>query len=249
MKEVFFEIETNRRLAPGVFELTLRGDASSVRQPGQFAEVAVPGKFLRRPISVCDWTPDSLTLLVRTVGHGTQWLEGAAPGTRLSLLLPLGNGFDVAAAPAGARVVVAGGGIGIAPLYALARRLAAAGRQFTVALGFRAASDIFYADKFASHGWKVVVATEDGSEGVGGYVTDAIRTLGDTTGAYVFACGPMPMMRALAALPGLAGAQFSLESRMGCGFGACMGCTIETASGPARICHEGPVFTLEALKW
>lgn len=249
MKETVFVIESNRHLAPGVFELVLRGDASGIRQPGQFAEIAVPGQFLRRPVSVCDWTPDSLTLLVRAVGRGTRWMEAAAPGESLSLLLPLGNGFDIAAAPAASKIVLAGGGIGIAPLYALARILAEAGRGFSVALGFRSASDVFYAGRFAEFGHPVAVSTEDGTEGVKGFVTDAIRSLGIVDGGYVFACGPMPMMRALASLPGIAGAQFSLEARMGCGFGACMGCTIETADGPARICHEGPVFRREALKW
>lgn len=245
MHSALFTIARNRPLAPGVFELVLEGDASAISRPGQFVEITVPGHFLRRPISVCDWSPDSLTLLVRTVGGGTAWLEAARPGTALDLLLPLGNGFDISAAPAGASVVLAGGGIGVAPLYALAKALLSAGRRCAVALGFRTASDVLYADAFAALGCEVSIATEDGSRGARGFVTGLLKT----PAPYLFACGPMPMLRALAALPGLAGAQFSLEARMGCGFGACMGCTIETANGPARVCREGPVFALENLKF
>lgn len=250
MHPAAFTVQANRRLAPGVFELTLSGDASAISHPGQFVEITVPGHFLRRPISVCDWTAESLTLLVRTVGAGTAWLEEAPAGTALDILLPLGNGFDTAAADDGARIVLAGGGIGIAPLYALAKAILASGRKCDAALGFRTATDAFYVDEFSALGCPVAVATEDGSLGVKGFVTDAIRrTAAERPRPYVFACGPMPMLRALAALPGLAGGQFSLEARMGCGFGACMGCTIVTARGPARVCREGPVFAMEELKW
>ena len=269
MKSETFIIDSNRAVAPGVFELVLcrnelriersvsrigRNESrigrneSRIERPGQFVEISVPGHFLRRPISVCDWTQDSLTLLVRTVGSGTAWLEDAVPGTRLDILLPLGNGFNVNAIPDGAEVVLAGGGIGIAPLYALAKAILAKGLQCRVALGFRNGNDVFYADRFAALGCETAIATEDGSLGVKGFVTEIVSR-DSTCSTYMFACGPMPMLRALAATPGLAGAQFSLEARMGCGFGACMGCTIETASGPARVCREGPVFALEDLKW
>ena len=215
-----------------------------IARPGQFVNISVPGFFLRRPISVCDWTEGSLTLLVRTVGGGTAWLEKVRAEQTLDVLLPLGNGFDIAASPANAPIVLAGGGIGVAPLYGLARALRAAGRDCLVALGFRMASDVFYADRFEALGCDVAIATEDGSRGTRGFVT----SLPLPDGAYVFACGPMPMLRALAALPGLAGGQISLEARMGCGFGACMGCTIETQNGPARICHDGPVFEMGSAK-
>lgn len=268
MKSAIFTVKSNQPLAPGVFELVLSGDASMIERPGQFVEISVPGHFLRRPISVCDWTADSLTLLVRTVGGGTAWLEKATPGTPLDILLPLGNGFDLSAVPAGLVAILAGGGIGIAPLYALAKALLAKGVECRVALGFRCGRDVFFAERFSALGCDVAVATEDGSLGAKGFVTDAIRRIAGLPSResgmagerndgmtatrprpYVFACGPMPMLRALAAIPGFAGAQFSLEARMGCGFGACMGCTVETASGPARVCREGPVFTLEELKW
>ena len=290
MKSESFKVDSNRAVAPGVFELVLSRNESRIKRnesrierdasqierdalqierrvsqiersvsrierPGQFVEISVPGHFLRRPISVGDWTQDSLTLLVRTVGSGTAWLEHAVPGTLLDILLPLGNGFNIKAIPDGAEVVLAGGGIGIAPLYALAKAILAQGLQCRVALGFRNRSDVFYTDRFAALGCETAIATEDGSLGVKGFVTEIVsRDSGfgfrdSSCPSYLFACGPMPMMRALAAITGLAGAQFSLEARMGCGFGACMGCTIETASGPARVCREGPVFALEDLKW
>ncbi|MBR3085200.1 MAG: dihydroorotate dehydrogenase electron transfer subunit [Kiritimatiellae bacterium] len=252
MKDTFFTIAMTRHLAPGVFELKLDGDTSGIQRPGQFVEIAVPGKFLRRPISIADWGAGTLTILVRTVGAGTAWLESAAPGTRLDVILPLGNGFDASAAPPGSRIVLAGGGIGVAPLYALAKSLAAGGREFSIALGFRNAGDIFFADEFRATGGHTAIATEDGSAGIRGFVTDAIGAIGaggasGAQPAYIFACGPMPMLKALAALPGIADGQLSLEARMGCGFGACMGCTIQTRSGPARVCREGPVFAISDL--
>lgn len=256
-----FTVESNRPLSPGVFEMTLSGDASSISRPGQFVELSIPGHFLRRPISVCDWTNHSLKLLIRVAGDGTAWLRNAATGTAIDILLPLGNGFDITAIPAGAFTILAGGGIGIAPLFALAKSILASGRDCRAALGFRSRSDVFFADRFAAIGCDVAIATEDGSLGTKGFVTNLLTpptqcapsAVGIETSAsplpYMFACGPMPMLRALAALQGFSGAQFSLEAHMGCGFGACMGCTIETACGPARICHEGPVFTKEVLAW
>ena len=246
MKDIPFTLRATRPLTADVFELVLAGDTSEIARPGQFVNLSIPGLYLRRPISVCDWDEGRLVLLVREVGHGTAWLRAAPPGTLIRALSPLGNGFD-ADAPHSGRAVLAGGGIGLAPLYGLARRLAAAGRAPAVALGFRRADDAFYADAFASLGCDVRVATEDGSLGRRGFVTDALRDLPGPL--YVFACGPMPMLRAVAALPGLSGGQFSLEARMGCGFGACMGCTIQTARGPARVCREGPVFQKEELAW
>ena len=252
MRGAFFTVESNRALAPGVFELVLAGDCSAVQRPGQFVNVAVPGLFLRRPISISDWSANSMTFLVRTVGRGTAWLEKIARGEKLDLLLPLGNGFDISAVPDGGTAILAGGGIGIAPLYALAKALLASGRRCVAALGFRCASDVFYADEFAAIGCEVAIATEDGSRGQRGYVTDVVSaycTHGRRGTEYLFACGPEPMLKALAANGWTSSAQFSLEARMGCGFGACMGCTTETTHGSARICHEGPVFRVEDLKW
>ena len=236
-------------LAPGVVDLRLEGDTSDLVRPGQFVDVALPGFFLRRPLSVCDWTPaGELRLLVRVAGAGTRALAEAAPGTRFDVLSGLGNGFDASARPADAPALLVGGGIGLAPLVGLARRLAEHGEAPRVALGFRNAADAFCIDEFRALGCPVDVATEDGSLGERGFVTGPVRPLA-ARGAYAFACGPLPMLRAVAGLPGFAGGQYSLEARMGCGFGACVGCTVETRSGPRRVCREGPVFPREELPW
>ena len=256
MKQSSFQIISNRPLTEDVFELRLAGDATAFTNPGQFAEISVPGLFLRRPISVCDWTPDTLTLLVKAVGTGTRSLRDLKSGAPLDILTGLGNGFGVGQGmegPLASRTVLVGGGIGIAPLYALARLLVAARRKagisaaLPVVLGFRRVSDTFYVDEFAALGCDVTVATEDGSLGTRGFVTDVLSAhpgLG-----YAYACGPMPMLRAVARLPQVCDGQFSFEARMGCGFGACMGCTIVTASGPRRVCREGPVFHKAEIDW
>ena len=248
MKDLPFHLRGRRTVAPGVVELLLDGDTSDLTRPGQFVNVAVPGHFLRRPLSVADWEPGCLRLLVRVVGEGTRALAEAEPGARFDILSGLGNGFDAGAVAGDATPALVGGGIGLAPLYGLARRMRAAGAAPEVALGFRNRADAFYVDEFEALGCRVRVATEDGSLGVRGFVTEALRELAGA-GAYVFACGPVPMLRAVAALPGLRGGQYSLEARMGCGFGACVGCTIETAGGPKRVCREGPVFFREELPW
>ena len=254
MRQTVFRVVSNRPLTDDVFELRLAGDATVFERPGQFAEISVEGLFLRRPISVCDWTPDSLLLLVKAVGAGTRALRGLAPGASLDILAGLGNGFDPqpdAVAPA--RTVLVGGGIGVAPLYALARQIVherarvGVGAPLPVVLGFRRASEVFYADEFAALGCRVLIATEDGSRGARGFVTDILAT--EPGLGYVYACGPMPMLRAVARLPQVEDGQFSFEARMGCGFGACMGCTIETIGGPKRICREGPVFRKGEIRW
>ena len=249
MKQSVFHIVSNRQLTDDVFELRLAGDASAFTRPGQFVEISVPGLFLRRPISVCDWKQDELLLLVKAVGTGTRTLRDLKSGASLDVLTGLGNGFDIAqsaASPRASRTILVGGGIGIAPLYSLARLLTAEWTKagicgaLRVVLGFRRVSDTFYVDEFSALGCDVMVATEDGSMGTRGFVTDILvehQELG-----YVYACGPMPMLRAVARLPHVGDGQFSLEARMGCGFGACMGCTILTVSGPKRVCREGPVF-------
>ena len=247
MNDRTFSLRHTRTVATGVVELLLEGDTSDLARPGQFVNIALPGLFLRRPVSVADWRDGELLLLVRVVGAGTRILAESAPGTRFDVLSGLGNGFD----PSGggdAPAVLVGGGIGLAPLFGLARRMIAAGREPEVVLGFRSAADAFYAGEFESLGCRVQVATEDGSLGVRGFVTAPLGSLAKS-GAYLFACGPLPMLRAVHALPGAAGGQYSLEARMGCGFGACVGCTIETTGGPRRICREGPVFFREELPW
>ena len=247
MHDQTFTLRRTRAVAPEVVELHLEGDTSDLVRPGQFVEIALPGFFLRRPVSVADWRDGELLLLVRIVGAGTRALADMAPGTRLDLLSGLGNGFDASLARA-ARPALVGGGIGIAPLVGLARRMVEAGAAPDVVLGFRNRADAFYIDEFRALGCRVEVSTEDGSLGARGFVTEPLRPLAAAS-AYVFACGPMPMLRAVHALPGLSGGQYSLEARMGCGFGACVGCTIETRGGPRRVCREGPVFLQEELPW
>lgn len=245
MNKSVFTLEHARRLAGDVWELILEGDASAVTAPGQFVNLELPGKFLRRPISVCDWTETSLTLLVKEVGAGTRELVRLPAGTRLDVLTGLGNGFGIGAAPEGA--VLVGGGIGSAPLYGLAKRMLAAGRSVQVVLGFRSKEDAFYLEEFAALGLEVPAATEDGSLGTRGFVTDVLNSLPDCR--YVLACGPTPMLRAVHALPQITGGQFSFEARMACGFGACVGCTIETKNGLRRVCKDGPVFQKEEILW
>ena len=245
MRQSVFTLAHSRRLAGDVWELVLAGDTSAVTAPGQFVNIALPGKFLRRPISVCDWTGESLTLLVKEAGAGTRELVRLPAGTELDTLSGLGNGFDLAAAPEGA--VLVGGGIGAAPLCGLARRMLAAGRRPALILGFRSREDAFYLEEFAALGVDVLTATEDGTLGARGFVTDVLKTLPGCT--CVLACGPTPMLRAVHALPQLTGGQFSFEARMACGFGACVGCTIQTANGPKRVCKDGPVFRKEEILW
>ena len=242
MIEVSYKVLDNEMLCPGVYRLRLEGNTSAITAPGQFVELQLPGFFLRRPLSVCDWDEAGLTILYRVGGRGTDWLAACAPGARIDALTGLGNGFDVAAC--GKTTFVIGGGIGVPPMYGLAKRLLAAGKTPVAILGFNKKSEIFYQKEFEALGIKTIVATADGSAGVKGFVTDALPENFDT----FCACGPMVMQRALCEKTDKPGF-LSLEARMGCGFGACMGCTIETADGPKRVCKEGPVFRKEALVW
>lgn len=247
MKKTKFTVKGTRRLTDGVHEMVLAGDASAVTAPGQFVNIGLPGRFLRRPISVCDWTGDSLLLLVKEAGEGTKELVSLAPGTELDVLSGLGNGFDLSRVEDDS--VLVGGGIGIAPLFGLARRMMEAGLPpAAVALGFRTAADVFYTEEFAVLGCPVLVSTEDGSLGERGFVTDLIRQNAPECG-YVLACGPLPMLKAVHGLPGLRGGQFSFEARMGCGFGACMGCSIPTSGGSKRVCRDGPILYQEEIVW
>ena len=240
MRQVTYTIESNGSLTGGVYRATLRGDTSAITRPGQFVNIALDGLFLRRPISVCDWDEDALTLIYKVVGTGTEQLSRMAPGQTLDALSGLGNGYDIAACPD--NPVLAGGGVGVPPLYGLAKRMLAAGKKPTVVLGFNTAAEIFYDMQFAALGVAVSVATVDGTAGVKGFVTALIPE-----GAYVCACGPEPMLKAV--YNKAAGGQFSFEARMGCGFGACMGCTCKTVTGHKRICKEGPVLFKEEILW
>ena len=240
MKQVMFTIESNVALTPWVYSMVLSGDAEGIR-PGQFVEVAVPGKYLRRPISVCDFGENSLTLVYKVVGEGTDILSKLTPGTQLDVLTVLGNGYDTTLS--GDTPVLVGGGVGVPPLFALCKKLIAEGKKPQVVLGFNSAEEIFLAEDFAALGAEVHVATADGSAGTKGFVTDVLKTL---TYTHFYSCGPMPMFKAMETVMTTDG-QYSLEERMGCGFGICMGCTIETKSGPRRVCKEGPVFPREEV--
>lgn len=245
MKQSLFILERTRQLTPDIWELRLAGDTSALTTPGQFVNIALPGYFLRRPISVCDWDHTGLVLLVREAGKGTEELIRRSTGSTLDVLTGLGNGFDLS--DSGDCPILAGGGVGIAPLYALARELSRRGIGYAVALGFRSKSDALYVEEFAALGTPVAVSTEDGTLGIRGTVVDLLR--GEPERDEVFCCGPLPMLRAVWGLPHIRRGQFSLEARMGCGFGACMGCSVPTVHGMRRVCREGPVFRREELVW
>ena len=242
MKQEQFEILENKPLTDSVMQLRLRGCTAAITAPGQFVNIRLDGLFLRRPISVCDWTDDSLTLLYKIVGTGTAQLAHMRQGS-LDLLTGLGNGYDTSVS--GSRPLLLGGGVGVPPLYGLAKALLAQGKDVSVILGFNTAAERFYEDEFRALGASVVVATADGSYGVPGFVTDAIAPLDYS---YFYTCGPEPMLRAVYRASRTSG-QFSFEARMGCGFGACMGCSCKTITGYKRICKDGPVLRKEEIIW
>ncbi len=240
MKQSLFLILQNRAVAPEVYEMVLRGDTSAITAPGQFVQIRLPGFYLRRPISVCDLQDDRLTIIYKVVGGGTAAMARLQPGQRLDLLTGLGNGYDLAAC--GKTVTVVGGGAGVPPMYYLAKKLIEMGAEVTAILGFASKTDVFYEEQFRALGAKTLVTTVDGSYGVPGFVTDAMDAP-----AYVCACGPEPMLKAV--WDRVQAGQFSFEERMGCGFGACMGCTCETKYGAKRICKDGPVLRWEEIIW
>ncbi|MCD7859972.1 MAG: dihydroorotate dehydrogenase electron transfer subunit [Firmicutes bacterium] len=243
MTNELLAVEANEKIAKSVYKMTLSGDCSAITAPGQFVNFRLEGKFLRRPISVCDWEPDRLTVVYKVVGEGTQAMSGWARGKRVDTLVGLGNGFDCAAA--GDAPLLVGGGVGAPPLYGLCRRLRAQGRRVQVILGFNTASEAFFLEEFATLGVSTMVTTADGSLGQRGFVTDAMHGL---QYSYFYACGPIPMFRAMERVA-VGGGEYSLEERMGCGFGACMGCTCKTAGGSKRICADGPVLKREEILW
>ena len=242
MKQGIFEIISNRELAPNTFEMVLAGDCSAITAPGQFVNIQLDGFFLRRPISVCDCINNRLTIIYKVVGHGTAQMRACLPGQTLNLLTGLGNGYDLSCA--GDTPLLLGGGVGVPPMYLLARRLREAGKQVLVVLGFNTASEVFYEDEFRRLGCAVMIATADGSYGKKGFVTDALPE----NYSYFYACGPEPMLRAVCRATKTSG-QLSFERRMGCGFGACMGCSCKTITGNKRICREGPVMRKEEILW
>lgn len=243
MEQQLFTIIENKALTDSVFRLRLGGNTSAITAPGQFVNIKLEGKFLRRPISVCDCSGSMLTLIYKTVGKGTEQLSTMTKGSVLDLLLGLGNGYDLR--PSGMNPLLVGGGVGVPPLFWLADNLLAKGCRVTAVLGFNTAREIFYADEFRRLGTEVYLTTADGSAGIKGFVTDAMK---DLDYSYVYTCGPEPMLRAVYRESKTDG-QFSFEKRMGCGFGACMGCSCKTVSGYKRICKEGPVLEKGDILW
>ena len=241
MKQGFFTITENYALTGSVYRMELEGDTSAITNCGQFVDLRLPEKYLRRPISVCDYAEGKLTLIYKVVGSGTEIMASLPVGTRLDVLTGLGNGYDTTVS--GQNPVLVGGGVGVPPMYNLCKKLVAQGKQPQVVLGFNTAEEIFLADEFRALGVDVHIATADGSVGTRGFVTDVIQNLNYS---YFYSCGPMPMFKAMEKVMTTSG-QYSFEERMGCGFGACMGCTIQVKSGYARVCKDGPVFVREEV--
>lgn len=244
-KNAIYTVLSNEPLTGSVWRMILGGDTQWITAPGQFVNIALEGRYLRRPISVCDYDERTITLIYKVVGDGTEQMSRMASGVRLDLLTGLGNGFSTDADTR--RPLLVGGGVGVPPLYNLARRLLAEGRGVQVVLGFNTAAEVFYADEFRALGCDVTVATADGSAGVAGFVTTAIAARG-LDFDYFYACGPLPMLRALCQAVEQPG-ELSFEERMGCGFGACMGCSCRTLTGNKRICKEGPVLMKNEILW
>ena len=242
MKQSIFEIIENVKLVPQVYRMKLRGDTSAITAPGQFVNIQLDGMFLRRPISVCDVEGDVLTIIYKVVGKGTEAMSKMESG-KLDILTGLGNGYDLTAT--GDKPVLLGGGVGVPPMYLLAKKLVAAGKTPTVILGFNKKEEVFYEEEFKALGCKVLVTTVDGSYGIQGFVTDALKEVEYT---HFCTCGPEPMLKAVYRATNTSG-QMSFEERMGCGFGACMGCSCQTLTGYKRICKDGPVMWKEEIKW
>ena len=243
MKQGIFKITENTPLTANVYRMRLCGDVSDITVPGQFINIKLEGNYLRRPISVCDVEGDVLTLVYKVVGRGTEQMRTMQKGEELDVLTGLGNGYDLTLS--GDRPLLLGGGVGVPPLYNLAKKLIAEGKKVTVILGFNTASEVFYEEEFKALGATVLVATADGTKGVKGFVTDAMAGVDYT---HFYTCGPEPMLKALFKATVTDG-QFSFEERMGCGFGACMGCSCKTITGYKRICKEGPVLRKEEILW
>ena len=243
MKQSIFEIISNEALTKDVYKMVLAGDTSAITASGQFVNIQLDGLFLRRPISVCDYDADTLTIVYKVVGKGTEAMAAMVPGEKLDILTGLGNGYDLSLA--GDKPVLLGGGVGVPPMYNLAKKLVALGKTVTVILGFNTQSEIFYENEFKTLGCRVIVCTADGSYGVKGFATTPLAELDYT---YFYTCGPEPMLKAVFNATKTSG-QMSFEERMGCGFGACMGCSCKTLTGYKRICKEGPVMMKEEILW
>ncbi len=242
MKQSYFTITKNVPLCENVYLMNLQGDTSAITASGQFVNIKLDGLFLRRPISVCDVVGDTLTIIYKVVGHGTEAMS-KMQGGQLDVLSGLGNGYDTSLS--GERPVLLGGGVGVPPLYMLAKKLILEGKRPIVVLGFNKKSEVFWEEEFRALGAEVYVTTVDGSYGTRGFVTDVLKNLDYT---YFYTCGPEPMLRAIYSTSKTSG-QLSFEERMGCGFGACMGCSCKTVTGYKRICKEGPVMFKEDIIW
>ena len=243
MKQVFLTVKENIALTDSVYKMVLTGDTSGVTNCGQFVNLKLDGLFLRRPISVCDCENGELTLVYKVVGKGTEQMSKMNGGEVLDVLTGLGNGYDISVS--GDAPLLIGGGVGVPPMYMLCKKLIAEGKKPTVILGFKRADEIFYEKEFEALGANVIASTVDGSYGVRGFVTDAMANVDYS---YFYTCGPEPMLKAVYRATNTSG-QFSFEERMGCGFGACMGCSCKTVTGYKRICKEGPVLCKEEIVW
>ena len=243
MKQSIFEIRSNVALTDTAYKMVLAGDTSAITASGQFVNIQLDGLFLRRPISICDYDDETFTIIYKVVGKGTEAMAAMAPGTKLDILTGLGNGYDISLV--GERPVLMGGGIGVPPMYNLAKKLLAAGKEIQVILGFNTASEVFYEEEFKALGCSVTVTTVDGSYGVKGFITTPLENMDYD---YFCTCGPEPMLKAVYKATKTPG-QMSFEERMGCGFGACMGCSCKTLTGYKRICKEGPVMKKEEILW
>ena len=243
MYQGFYEIKSNKKLTESIFEMVLVGDTSSITAPGQFINIKLDGFFLRRPISICDYNNETITIIYKVVGEGTEVMSKMNSGEKLDVLCGLGNGFDTSKSMD--KPVLIGGGVGVPPMYNLCKKLISEDKNVTVILGFNKKEEIFYENEFKKLGADVKVTTVDGSYGIKGFVTDALK---DTDYSYFYTCGPMPMFKAIESAATTSG-QYSFEERMGCGFGACMGCSCKTKYGNKRICKEGPVLTREEIIW
>jgi len=243
MKQGIYTIKSNVKIAKDVYEMVLAGDTSAITAPGQFVNILLEGKYLRRPISICDWDEATITLIYKVVGGGTEQMAGLPVGEKLDLLVGLGNGYNVE--KCGDKPLLIGGGVGVPPLYGLCKALIKAGKEVQVVLGFNTAEEVFLKEGFEKLGASVIVATADGSVGVKGFVTNAMESL---VYDYFYTCGPEPMFRAIERAVTVSG-QYSFEERMGCGFGACMGCSCKTKYGNKRICKDGPVLEREEIIW
>ena len=243
MKQSIFEIKTNTKIAENTYKMVLGGDCSGITASGQFVNIKLDGFFLRRPISVCDYNDNELTLIYKVVGKGTEYMAELGAGEKLDILTGLGNGYDLS--KSGNEPVLIGGGAGVPPMYNLCRKLVAEVKKPKVILGFNKVNEVFFENEFKALGAEVTVTTADGSYGMKGFVTDALKNMKYT---YIYSCGPEPMLKAIYNTAETSG-QLSFEERMGCGFGACMGCSCATKYGNKRICKDGPVLEMEEIIW